>query len=283
MPVLVDVENLGSDRHVEIRVGAREGAQYVATLDLPHQSRKTATVYAYMTANARRLVVRLFADGQELASETLELVPVGPRTRIVGLVSGPGAALRAPARLPDGTGLLSLPLAPADLPDHALGYSGLDALALEDVATAELTADQLVALNGWVLRGGHLLLSGGHALPHMLAGLPPTLQPVEVPAVGRWPALELLEATVRPDDVPLAHLKPLADGVGRSAYTLPLAGLTFNAPLAIEQRVGQGRVTAVSLPLGHPAIVGWEGAPMLWANLLHPAAELPPPALRPIT
>ncbi|RRR69965.1 MAG: hypothetical protein EI684_14240, partial [Candidatus Viridilinea halotolerans] len=276
LPILVDVENLGSDRQIEIRVGAREGAQYVVALDLPYQSRKTATIYAYMNANARRLVVRLFAEGQEVTNETLELVAAGPRARIIGLVSGPGAALRAPARLPDGTSLLSVQLAPADLPDHALGYSGLDALVLEDVVTTELSAKQLMALNGWVLRGGHLLLSGGHELPRMLAGLPSTLQPVAVPAVGRWPALELLDATARPDDVPLAHLEPLADGAGRSAYALPLAGLTFSDPLAIEQRFGQGSVTALSLPLGHPALAGWEGVPMLWANLLHPAAELPP-------
>ncbi|PDW01639.1 hypothetical protein [Candidatus Viridilinea mediisalina] len=276
LPVVVELENAGPDREVEVRVGTREGAQYVVALSLPHNSHKTVMVYTHMTSNARRLLVRLFADGQEVTSEQLELVAANQRTRMVGLVSGPGAALRAPTRLPDGTSLLGLYLDPPDLPDHALGLSGFDALVFEDVATAELTPEQLEALHGWVLRGGHLLLSGGNELPTMLANLPPALQPVSVSEVERWPSVALLGSEARTGDLPLAQLQPRSDAVGRSAYPLPLANLAATAPLALEQHVGQGRVTALSMPLAHPALLGWENSPQLWFDLLRPATTLPP-------
>lgn len=276
LPIVVELENAGPDREVEVRVGTREGAQYTVALSLPHNSHKTVTVYAYMTSNARRLLVRLFAEGQEVGSEQLELVAAGQRARIIGLVSGSGAALRTPARLPDGTSLLGVYLDPPDLPNHGLGLSGLDALVFEDVATAELTPAQVAALHTWVLRGGHLLLSGGHELPTMLAHLPPALQPVEVAGVVPWSSLALFGPNAREGELPLAHLSPRSDAAGRSAYPLPLANLTFATPLALEQRLGQGSVTALSMPLGHPAILGWEDTAQLWFDMLRPAASLPP-------
>jgi hypothetical protein len=277
LPVLVEIENAGGDRRVQVRVGAREGAQYTTELDLPNNGRKSVTIYVYMSPAARRLVVRLVADEQELASQLLQLTPANQHARIIGLLSGPGAAPRPPARLPDGTSLLSVALTPADLPAHALGLSGLDALVIEDVATAELGADQRAALADWVLRGGHLVLGGGAELARTLAGLPPALQLATVSAVEAVPPAALLAAAT-PDAaaLPVARLSPQPDPLGRIPYVVPLAALRFDGSPAIEQSLGRGTVTVVAMPLGHSTIVAWERAPQLWADLLRPAADLPP-------
>lgn len=275
LPVMVEVENTGVDRRVQVRVGSREGAQYTAELDLPNNGRKLVTVYAYMSPAARRLVVSLVADGQELTSQTLQLTPANPQAHIVGLVTAAGSSLRVPTRLPDRTSLLSVSLAPADLPSQALGLSGLDALVFEDVAPAELNAAQLSALRAWVLRGGQLVLTGSD-LVRTLAGLPPALLPAMVSTVDRLPAADLLGAEASGALLPLARLSPQSDAAARMAYAVPLAGLSLGSPAALEQNFGRGTITVVALPLGHPALAGWQGAPTLWADLLRPASELPP-------
>jgi hypothetical protein len=275
LPVMVEVENAGIDRRVQVRVGTREGAQYSTEFDLPHNSRKLVTVYTYMSPAARRLVVRLVADGQELASQTLQLPPANPRAHIVGFVTAAGTSLRAPIRLPDRTSLLSVSLAPADMPTHALGLSGLDTIVFEDVAPAELSAAQLSALSAWVLRGGQLVLAGSD-LVRTLAGLPPSLLPATVDAVDPLPDAELPGSPATGAVLPLARLSPQSDAVGRMSYAVPLAGLSLGGPAALEQEFGRGSITVMALPLGHPALVSWQKAPDLWADLLRPASELPP-------
>ncbi len=177
LPIVVELENAGVDRVVQVQVGAREGAQYAAQVDLPSGGRKSVTVYAYMTPASRRLVVRLLDGEQELASQTLQLTPVNQRARVVGVLAGQGAPVRPPARLPGGQPLVAVPLDPADLPEHPLGLGGLNALVVEDVPTADLRPAQREALVEWVARGGQLILGGGEGLAPALAGLPEALRP----------------------------------------------------------------------------------------------------------
>lgn len=276
LPVVVELENSGVDRVVQVRVGAREGAQYAALVDLPSGGRKAVTVYAYMTPASRRLVVRLLDGEQELAAETLQLTPANQRARIVGLLAGQGAAVRPPARLPGGLPLVAVPLAPADLPDHPLGLGGLNALVVEDVPTAELRPAQREALAEWVARGGQLILGGGEGLAPALAGLPETLRPAEVAAVEPVPAASLLGGGAADGAVPLARLTPRPAADGRAPYSVPLGALAAGSTAALEHSLGRGSVVALALPLGHPALAAWEGAPRLWEELLRPTLELPP-------
>lgn len=276
LPVVVDLANEGVDRVVQVRVGSREGAQYAATVDLPNSGRKSVTVYAYMTPASRRLVVRLLEGDQELAAQTLQLTPANQRARLVGVLAGQGAAVRPPARLSDGLSLVAVPLAPADLPDHPLGLSGLSALVLEEVATAELRPAQLTALAEWVARGGQLVLGGGPGLATTLAGLPEALRPAEVAAVAPAPAGSLFAGVAGGADVPLAQLAPRPGPDGRAPYSVPIPAVAGPGTAALEQSLGRGAVVALALPLGHPALAAWEGAPLMWEQLLRPSLELPP-------
>lgn len=276
LPIVVELENRGVDRLAQVRVGTREGAQFAADVELPNSGRKSVTVYVYTTPASRRLIVRLLDGEQELATQTLTLTPANQRARIVGVLSGQGAAIRPPPRLPGGQPIVSVPLAPADLPSHPLGLSGLSALVVEDVATAELRADQREALAEWVLRGGQLILGGGAGLEATLAGLPERLRPAAVEAVEAVPPGSLFGAAAAGADVPLARLSPRPDPDGRAPYVVPVTAIAVAAGAALEQSYGRGAITALALPLGHPALAGWEGTPALWEELLRPALELPP-------
>lgn len=275
MPIIVDLENAGVDRAVEVRVGTREGAQYATRVDLPNSGRKAVTVYAYLTPASRRLTVRVLSDGAELAAQPLTLQPANPNARVVGMVVAEGVAPRPPARLSGNTPLTAVNLAPADLPDHALGLSGFGSLLIEDVATADLSEGQRAAIREWVLRGGQLILGGGAGLERVLAGLPAELAPAFVGSVESLAAESLFGPSAAGLAlVPYAALAPRPADDGRSPYALPLSAVAGEQP-AIEQTVGRGAVTVLAFPLGHPALTGWESAGELWRELLRPGVELP--------
>ncbi|NTU84112.1 MAG: hypothetical protein HGA45_32880, partial [Chloroflexales bacterium] len=275
LPVLIDLQNAGIDRSLQVRVGTREGAQYATEVDLPNRGRKSVTVYVYMTPASRRLIVRVLDGDQELSTQTLQLVPANQLARLVGVVVGQSGAARPPARLPNGLSLVAVPLTPADLPDNPLGLSGLNAIVLEDVRGAALSAAQQAALRDWVLRGGQLILGGGTGLAATLAGLPDDLRPVTVQSIEPLPASALFGDAVEGAEVPLARLAPVVGSAGRQPYTVPIS-VADGGLQAVEQSLGRGVVTALALPLGHPALSAWEGTPRLWEDLLRPALELPP-------
>lgn len=276
LPVIVELENAGVDRTVEVRVGTREGAQYAAEVELPHGGRKSLTLYAYLTPASRRLTVRLLGDGQELATEPIALPPANPRAHYVGVLAGEGAAVRLPARLDDGTPLVAVSLRPSELPGQSLGLSMFNAVLLEDVATAELSAPQMAALREWVLRGGQLILGGGTGLARTLAGLPAELVPADAREVTTLPAASLLGAeTAGAADIPFATLAPRQLPGAPAPYLVPLAALGGASAPAFEQSFGRGSVTMLAFPMAHPALVGWEQAPTLWGQVLKRSTELP--------
>lgn len=276
MPIIVEIENAGVDRAVEVRAGTREGAQYATRVDLPNGGRKSVTVYAYLTPASRRLMVRLLSDGAELASQPITLQPANPNARVVAMVVADGSVPRPPARLNSNTPLVAVRLAPEDLPDQALGLSGFGSLLIEDIATADLSEAQRAAIREWVLRGGQLILGGGPGLERVLAGLPADLAPAFVGAVEPIAAESLFGAAAAGlAPVPYAALAPRPADGAPSPYQLPLTSLTSQQP-AIEQTVGRGAVTVLAFPLGHPALAGWESAAALWGELLRSRLELPP-------
>jgi hypothetical protein len=276
MPVYVELENGGVDRTVEVRVGTREGSQYAVEVELPNGGRKAVTVYAYLTAASRRLLVRVFSADQELAEQTLNLPVANPRAQIVALVTGQGLAPRLPARFEDGTPLSGVSVAAAALPDHALGLSSFSAMLLEDVPTAELSEAQREALREWVLRGGQLIIGGGAGAERVLAGLPDDLAPVSLAAVETLAPESLLgSAAAGAAALPYATFAPREDASGRLPYAISLSDLSGAPQPALEQSLGRGVITVLALPLTHPAVESWEGWPRLWEQMLRHSQELP--------
>ncbi|MFQ3663398.1 MAG: hypothetical protein SNJ69_13505 [Chloroflexaceae bacterium] len=274
MPIIVELANEGTDRTVEVRVGTREGAQYATVVELPNRGRKAVPIYVYLTPASRRLRVQVRYADQELAATTLQLPPINPRARYVGVVAQEDAPLNLPARLAGGTVLVLIGLRPGDVPEHALGLSAFDTIILEGVPTEGLNERQRVALSEWVLRGGQLILGGGDGLGLTLAGLPATLRPATVTAVESVAATTLFGADAGAGLVPLARLKPVQGADEPAPYLVPLlAGANV---AALEQSRGRGVVTVVPWPLAHPAARAWADAPGGWDVLLYPLAPPPP-------
>lgn len=271
LPIIVDLENEGVDRTVEVRVGTREGVQYAAQVELPNNGRKSLTVYAFLPTSTLRLIVRVMSEGQELLSETVKLRPVNARTRIIGLLGDAGPAVRLPARLPDGVELSGVTLNIADLPEHPLGLSSFDALVLDDMATADLDDRRKEALLRWVLRGGQLILGGGTGAARTLEGLPAELRPVAIDGAG----VDLLLDSIAGPAVPTASYSPSPDADTRLPYPVPLAGISSDQAPVIEQTVGNGSVTFVSFGLSNPTLDAWGNLPGLWSNLLRVPTRLP--------
>jgi len=274
MPIIVELANEGADRTVEVQVGTREGAQYATVVELPNQGRKAVPIYVYLTPASRRLRVQVRHADQELAAATLQLPPINPQARYVGIVAQEDAPLNLPARLAGGTVPVPIGLRPGDVPEHALGLSVFDTIILEGTPTEGLNERQRVALSEWVLRGGQLILGGGEGLRLTLAGLPATLRPATVTAVESVAATALFGADAGAGSVPLARLKPLQNAGEPPPYPVPLlAGVDVPA---LEQSRGRGVITVVPWPLAHPAARAWADAPGGWEVLLHPF-EPPPP------
>lgn len=273
LPIIVELENTGVDRTVEVRVAARSGAQYGTVVELPNRGRKLVTVYVYLTPASRRLNVQVLHEGQELGSQRIELPPANPRAHVVAVVTGDAP----PVRLPTSGDLVAPTLRLADLPAHSLGLSGFDTLLLTDGVTSGLSAAQRVALTEWVQRGGQLMLAGGPELQRTLAGLPLALRPVAVTNDEPVAASVLFgESASGAAPVPVARLAPQAGDGAPAPYAIPLPPPLAGSGLALEQSVGRGVVTVLGLPLSHPAVVGWADMPLLWERILRPRAELPP-------
>lgn len=273
LPIIVELENTGVDRTVEVRVAARSGARYGTVVELPNRGRKLVTVYVYLTPASRRLNVQVLHEGQELGSQRIELPPANPRAHVVAVVTGDAP----PVRLPASGDLVAPTLRLADLPAHSLGLSGFDTLLLTDGVTSGLSAAQRVALTEWVQRGGQLMLAGGPELQRTLAGLPLALRPVAVTNDEPVAASVLFgESASGAAPVPVARLAPQAGDGAPAPYAIPLPPPLAGSGLALEQSVGRGVVTVLGLPLSHPAVVGWADMPLLWERILRPRAELPP-------
>ncbi|WP_129670691.1 hypothetical protein [Candidatus Chloroploca sp. Khr17] len=276
-PVVVEVENRGADRTVQVQVGTRDGAQYAALLELPRDARKAVTLYAYMTPSSRRLFVRVLEDGRELATQPLQLMPANARAHVIGVVSDRDRSLRLPEHLPDGQPLLVMPVISADLPSHPLGLTMFHTLLLDEITATELRDDQQMALHEWVMRGGRLMIGGGDQLPGLLASLSASLRAAHVVEVRPLSAVTLVGASgVAVADVPFARLEPVADQAGRLSYRLPLTLPGIDDPIALEQTLGQGLLTVLAVPPGHPTLLAWDGWSFFWGELLRSASPLPP-------
>lgn len=277
MPILVGLENQGPDRTVEVRIGTREGAQYAASVELPHQSRKEVTVYVYLTPASRRLWVYALDAGRELATTTILFPLLNPQARFVAVVHDGDAPIGLPRRLANGSDLVTIPLRLSDLPDEALGLSPFDVILLDNAPTEVLSERQRTALTAWVQRGGQLVLGGGDGLQRTLAGLPPLLQPVRVAAVEPMAITVTLPGAAgeTPELLPLARWEVVPDAAGRKPYRVPLPLGPDSGIGVVEQRVGRGRVTVLPWSPAHPVAGAWAEGTQAWDVLFQPLTVLP--------
>jgi hypothetical protein len=274
LPVHVELRNEGPDRTVEVRAAPfKSAAQYAATVELPNGAQKVLTLYVYMPAAARRLDVTLLVDAAVVTQQRLDARVLPGRARTIAVASGEGRLPPLPRRVAGNASLEAFALTLAELPENVAGLSAIDTLLLHDMATSEMNVLQRAAIEAWVLRGGHLIVSGGAGLERTLAGLPETLKFV---ADGGLQTISAAAFFPNGGDeiLSIASLRPLDNPERLQPYALPLRALPA-ANTAIEQTFGQGAVTVFAADLLNPALAEVSADPQFWDDLLKPVSQLP--------
>jgi hypothetical protein len=160
------------------------------------------------------------------------------------------------------------------LPSHPFAWSSI-AYVLWDGAFADrLTADQQRAMLGWLHWGGQLIVSG----PGSLGQLAGSFLGPYLPATDDG-AVELASDALQPLNeywsLPLAktQVRQTLDVVATSRLVgvrlhpkADAAELTGTGQLAVERRVGRGRIVVTSFSLSTPDVVNWRSYDSFFNN-----------------
>ncbi len=223
---------------------------YRQPLVLPAHSRKfyRIPVYAHNVLYLR--AVLRGAGGKTLAGQAIELYNPS-HNRVCAVADATGLVT---AKMLQECGVVLLIQDLARLPETPMAWDALSILILNGVSTSELTPAQQESLLAWVGVGGHLILSGGGALPQTLAGLP---QPLRIVTPGTVQSF---------DDLDLSG--EIFDGVAATPLTLSATAtplLTVDkAHLAARQVVGLGEVDVVGWDIIQTP--GFDWLQTLWAD-----------------
>lgn len=276
IPVRVTVENTGKD--VQARVQAaypnRSNGQTAFGLDLPLSSgaRKEFFLYVYPESTLQKLTVSVTENGRALVKRDLNVVCLGAKNLLVGLLSETPSDYASLGGLKplDGAARV-VQLRPADLPDQLQGWQALDALLVADADTGQLTPAQRAALGAWLAEGGKLLVAGGANWQPAAAGLMEFL-PLAPESARRVETLSELQSYFRVDS-------SLTGGA-----TLSVGALHKDAQVIIEQDgiplltrrvIGFGEVYTLAADPGLAPLKDWDGMETVYSHLL--GAQIPRP------
>ncbi|HKP51816.1 MAG TPA: hypothetical protein VJ183_04100 [Chloroflexia bacterium] len=265
---------------------------YSREVDLPAQSRKEITLYAYSASFTRSLNVRLLDGNAVIKSVDVSLAPYEQQANLLlgvissdqsllnalngeglghteyppSLYSAPGLQPSTPAR----TAVLHIGL--ADIPPLSNALDSLDVIVVDDEDTGTLTAAQRESLAAWVGRGGMLVglgrPGGGGALSALSDLLPVTLgNPVTL--TGLASLGDLVATPITPTGQLLAPSATLRDLPDLSARTLAKQD---GVPLVAMRDMGSGHVAYIGLSPAVAPLKGWDGTVPLFKRIVaeHP-------------
>lgn len=216
---------------------------YHRSLSLPARSRKFYRIPLFIEGGWGLEVQLQDADGRRVYQAPL-VFNVNPAAPVCGIgdSQGPLAADVSPIC---ATTFLIADL--TRLPETPMAWENLDALLINGLDTSELTAPQQTALLAWVANGGHLILSGGAALPQTLAGLPETLR---IAAPGALQTFTELDTAI----IPAGQVTAPGLNYGPGAAPLPAGDV---AHLTAQQPIGQGHVMVIAWDVVQSGSLGW--------------------------
>lgn len=168
--------------------------------------------------------------------------------------------------------------AAADLPANRWGYDGVDWVLLplgRDGFAAELTAEQVAALQDWVRGGGRLMLTAAATAQANFGANGPwrELSPGEVGAAARLRSANGIEsaggAALDFDTNDLSVPAFVADvKQPRGRLEILEGGVANDRPLAVRTPHGFGQVIFIALDLEHSPWTEWSGRGQLLRSLL---------------
>lgn len=213
--------------------------------------RQRATLEILVPEARRPLLVRVVAQGRDLAREE---IPLSLRSVVDGVVL---VLTREPAgleRLFD----LSRKLRPAyiteaELPARWQGYAGVALLVVHDLDPGAVAPEQREALTQWVAQGGRLVVSGGDSLIRLRDSWFGQMLPAEPVGLSRLdPSREL----------------PGVRGPVLATTLSPRPGATMHGRLRAQGHRGAGAITVWAVDLLAPDLRTWDGQAALWEEAL---------------
>ena len=287
-PVQVDLSNDGTGTVAgQVQIVAKNdnggtSTTYVRDVELPPPSRKQVTLSTFAATYARSFDVRLVSGNTTLIKQTVAVDPVEYPAFLLGVVSadsgllnvlngeslgtvGQGPSFSPPGASVGASRVTVAHLQPGDLPGSAAALAGLDALVLAGTDTSNLPAEVHTALEGWVLRGGTLVVGGSGSTPAGLSDLLPvqvsgTRQATDFSALSAYSGISGTLQSAGP--VLVAAATPLPE---RGARVLAGDGA---GPLLVERRYGAGTILFLALDPAQPPLAGWTGTAALWQRAL---------------
>ena len=155
-----------------------------------------------------------------------------------------------------------------DLPATRRGYDSFDVIVLN--SAYDLNSAQAMAVQSWVMSGGHLIVSGGDSLPGLLSS-----------ATGPWlkSLFGIQDQLIRSQD--LSALQNFVIGANQLQTNRKDVSIirvsskqsaaivdSINGPLVSRNTAGGGVVTLVSADLNQEPVRSWLSLPQLYEMLL---------------
>jgi hypothetical protein len=316
IPVQVALSNTGADFSGTLSIsisrpvppyGRRliSPSGYQEPIHLPHGVQQQVSMYIPLLIDplvfgqfgSQSLVINLLdRRGNVIRTQTSSPIPLGSTDVFVGILSDEQSGfgpLRAVSLPNPGTSLIVEPLDANTLPDMTAVLANFDMIVLDDFTTNRLSPGQLTALQGWVNRGGRLIVAGGLQWQRTLSALPQGLLPVVVNGTSTLPAGTRLLPISDPEvgnvgqetvsstlQEPIPVSTTTTSGQGDSGSQLgevngqcsSSASETILAsgsiPLIVQAPRAQGCIYYLAFDPTQEAFNRWSGARILWKELL---------------
>ena len=264
MPVTIDVTNKGSDVDGTLEVttpvstnGPPIGAVvYQAHLTVPSGATKHIRTYLIEDQAPAPVSVRIVQNGRTVVSADSSGSTAA--ATLIGVLSDQPTALDSFSSVhPGSISATVVHLSLEDVGGSAILLRAFDLIAIDDFATDTLTAAQRGALTDYVQNGGNLLLGTGASWHKTLAGISPSilpLQPAGTTTLGAATAFDGLSGV------------EIATGTVNAGTHVWLSA--SGSPLLAERPVGGGLVTIATFDWNQNPVASWTGADALLRQVL---------------
>ena len=239
---------------------------YITTLsqavDLPTQSRKRYTFIVMFRDFTHPLVIRLTdQSGLTVYTREIDLRTLTSPDRLILAFSNEPVLDSLAGVSPGKARVVYQNL--DELPGRWDALDAVDLIALRNLSLTTLRPEQMQALQQWVARGGHLLVTGGPNWTHYTHPYWRELIPLKVTGMVEVTTLQPLEPLVgvsSPEDIRLSILHT-------EAINGKILARTDEHALLIAQKRGRGEVVFVAFDPGRAPLTAWDGMTMLWRAL----------------
>ncbi|RAV21733.1 DUF7408 domain-containing protein [Paenibacillus contaminans] len=277
-PVQFTITNEGSDISGELAVtlpapNGGKDVMYTAAVDLPRQTAKTVTIaLPGMTLHKNNNKVEFYKgkaeNGKKVAfagdSAYIDAAQLPFGTAQIGVVARDPDTMSFLGLLNQkGYQVKTLPLQIGNIPSQSMLLDSIDVLVFNDTASDQLKDEQIKAIEGWVKRGGMLIIAGG-------AGYPKTAAPFGAISPVVYSGTESvtdLSALVKASGKELSLAEPFT--LSKAELKDGKAVLSEGTlPIFASKPLGNGEVWYAAYDLALNPLASWNGNTTLWETIL---------------